>query len=303
MVYGIQTAIPNSTYRLLEMSFGAQFLPRERRLQPDVHQLYHDLVENDIRSSLKPTDEHLHHLVQNLGRLYNTAPDHPTIVAITNGRKRNNRQSIFNERKNHTKKDEMIVQHRNNIITKESYPSLTSTLSTSSHIHGGKYNVSGVDNSYETPIMAKVSQSEFNCDTPKMWPEKTNYCFNSSLYQHHQWTTDNNAAKNPKAPLMSDRPCSKSISIHATSNSSSSAISALQRTLLECGRLRHADDFANTKVGDETCRAINYHRNKLKNHIKWLNADASCPTMKHHSPGCKVSSSIASTFSSGMFSP
>lgn len=253
------------------MSFGSQFLPTERRLCPNIYKLHHDLLEKEIRSGIAPPDEVLQSYSQKLGRLYNTAPDHPIILARVQKKQpleRNRLQSKSTLTDDNIGNNNVNVK---NIQGKEKFPTLTSTLITSNQLRGGKYDVSGVDDSYCDPIIATVSQSSYNVCTPKTWPEKTTYPSNSIL--HHQ-NKQRDGSLRSTSSLISDRPCRNS-QVYTTSSS----MSALQRTLHECGRLQFGNEFIGTKVSNDIGKATKNYQRKLRNHLKWLETPSADTTV------------------------
>lgn len=235
------------------MSLGSIFLPPERRLKSDIHKLHRELIEEDIRNGIVNPDRALHDLTQRLGRLYNTAPDDPKIFSTTI----HSRNGVC---KSTSTVAERIPNGQNQNVT---FPPLTATILSSTHTHGGKYEVTNTFNPYQPAIQATVSHSEFNMNTPKLWPNPQSYdCYASSKFQE-------NEKYFTSSPLVSDRPCSKSHTLLPPSIRVSKT-SALQQTLYECGKLKRGNILKETELDDKAENALQHHRNTLRTHIRWL---------------------------------
>lgn len=99
----------------------------------------------------------------------------------------------------------------------------------------------------------------------------------------------------PMHPLIAARPCSKSVSIVATNSSSMvransadlGGLSALQSTLVKCGKLQIFDDLHEVKQEKEVEQCLKAQRSKMVRHSKWLQGKNSNPYECSSTLDCK----------------
>lgn len=70
------------------MSFGAVFLPQESRPKANLHKLHREIVEQEIRASIKPPNKDLDRVAQQISRRFSTGASDPRVLQVVRARQK-----------------------------------------------------------------------------------------------------------------------------------------------------------------------------------------------------------------------
>lgn len=140
------------------MSFSLIFVPPEQRTQPSLAKVYHNVVEEKIRSRIILPSPNLEKKAKSLGRLFDTSVDDPNVLSRVRNRARKapEKQNDIVDAYTPTERHSLKHIHPNmswKVSSSKHILPISNTIQTLSSSPGGKFHVPNVPIEYERRLL------------------------------------------------------------------------------------------------------------------------------------------------------
>lgn len=257
-------------------SYGTIFQSEEARPNSNLQLYYERLVHEMVKDQIGDVDPVTHKKSQEFGRLYSSGTYSEQVFSSTFKKKPPEESAVSLRGEKTSKAWTMESIHPPSSQQSKRGVRGNAAILLDDKQEGGSFYVPPIlPEPYREGLLAEKANGSYLTTTPKTWPADGMYptsqikakLLSRTAPKIRQNNKDNSKSKDFGFSLPSSITCSQTLK---HSSSSPAGLSALQETLIGCGRLKYTNELTSQEVDHKVNKALKLQKLSLSDHGAWL---------------------------------